>query len=110
MGTLDTHVVEAAVIDAMAELFPHDPPDFLRRVPHGYADPDRICDEVRAAGLDVVEVERVALTGQAPSAAALAEGYCLGTPLRFELADRGEPADFVAPLTAFLNDRFGEDR
>lgn len=105
--TLDTHVVEAAVIDALAELFPQNPPDFLRRVPHGYADPDTIRDEVRAAGLDVVEVERVVLTGQAPSAAALAEGYCLGTPLRFELADRGEPADVVAPLTAVLADRFG---
>jgi SAM-dependent methyltransferase len=106
--TLDTHVVEAAIIDAMANLFPQDPPDFLRRVPHGYADVDRIRDDVEAAGLEVAEVERVKLTGHAASAAALAEGYCLGTPLRFELAERGEPADVVAPLTAALTERFGE--
>jgi SAM-dependent methyltransferase len=106
--TLDTHVVEAAVIDAMAKLFPRDPPDFLRRVPHGYADVDLIRDDVEAAGLEVAEVERVELTGHASSVAALAEGYCLGTPLRFELAERGEPADVVVPLTAALTERFGE--
>jgi SAM-dependent methyltransferase len=106
--TLDTHVVEAAVIDAMAKLFPQDPPDFLRRIPHGYCDVDRIRDDVEAAGFEVVELERVEVIGHAASAGALAEGYCLGTPLRFELADRGEPADVVAPLTAALTERFGE--
>lgn len=106
--TLDTHVVEAAVIDAMAQLFPHDPPDFLRRVPHGYADPDQIRADVEDAGFVVAELERVELTGQAPSAVALAEGYCLGTPLRFELAERGEPGDVVAPLAAALTERFGD--
>ena len=106
--TLDTHVVEAAVIEAMAELFPHDPPDFLRRVPHGYADAERIRQDVELAGFDVAALERVELTGHAPSTAALAEGYCLGTPLRFELAERGEPADVVAPLTAALSARFGD--
>jgi hypothetical protein len=106
--TLDTHVVEAAVIEAMAELFPQDPPDFLRRVPHGYADVDRIRDDLEAAGLEVAEMERVELTGYASSAAALAEGYCLGTPLRFELADSGDPADVVGPLTTALTERFGE--
>ena len=106
--TLDTHVVEAAVIDAMTEFFPQDPPGFLRRVPHGYADPDQIRADIREAGFEQVEVERVGLTGRAPSAAILAEGYCLGTPLRFELAERGDPADVVEPLAAALTDRFGD--
>ncbi len=105
--TLDKHVVEAAVIDAMAELFPQDPPDFLRRVPHGYADSRRIRANLREAGFEQIEVESVALTGRAPSAVMLAEGYCLGTPLRFELAERGDPADVVEPLAAVLTDRFG---
>jgi hypothetical protein len=106
--TLDTHVVEAAVVEAMAELFPQDPPDFLRRVPHGYADAERIREDVELAGFRVAALERVGLTGHAPSAAALAEGYCLGTPLRFELAERGDPADVIAPLTAALTARFGD--
>jgi len=105
--TLETHVVEAAVIDAMAELFPQNPPDFLRRVPHGYADQDQIRADVEDAGFDRVELERVGLTGHASSAATLAEGYCLGTPLRFELAERGDPADVVEPLAAALTARFG---
>lgn len=105
---LETHVVEAAVIDAMRELFPQNPPDFLRRVPHGYADPDRIRSDLAAAGFDRVEVERVELTGRAASAASLAEGYCLGTPLRFEIAERAEPGDIVAPLAVALNERLGD--
>ncbi len=106
--TLDTHVVEAAVIDAMAEFFPQDPPDFLRRVPHGYADADQIRADIGEAGFGQVEVQGVALTGRAASAAMLAEGYCLGTPLRFDLAERGDPADVVEPLAAALTDRFGD--
>ena len=106
--TLETHVVEAAVIDAMAEFFPQNPPNFLRRVPHGYADAAQIRADLREADFEQVEVERVALTGRAPAAAILAEGYCLGTPLRFELAERGDPADMVEPLAAALTDWFGD--
>jgi ubiquinone/menaquinone biosynthesis C-methylase UbiE len=106
--TLETHAVEAAVIEAMAELFPQDPPDFLRRVPHGYSDAERIREDIELAGFEVAALERVELTGHAPSAAALAEGYCLGTPLRFELAERGDPSDVVAPLTAALSARYGD--
>jgi SAM-dependent methyltransferase len=106
--TLDTHVVETAVIDVMAELFPDDPPDFLRRVPHGYADPNRIRADVQAGGLVVEELERVELVGRAPSAAVLAEGYCLGTPLRFELQERGHLSDLVPRVSAALTRRLGD--
>ena len=107
--TLETHEVETAVIDVMAELFPDDPPDFLRRVPHGYADPNRIRADVQAGGLTVAELERVELVGRAPSAAVLAEGYCLGTPLRFELQERGvDLADLVPRAASALTRRLGE--
>jgi SAM-dependent methyltransferase len=106
---LETHTIEAAVIDIMAELFPTDPPDFLRRVPHGYADPDRIRADVDAAGFPHIDLERVALQCQAPSAVTLAEGYCLGTPLRFELAERGDPLTFVEPVAEALTRRLGSE-
>jgi SAM-dependent methyltransferase len=106
--TLETHEVEAAVIDALAELIPDDPPDFLRRVPHGYADPNRIRADVQAAGLHVAELERVELVGRAPSAKVLAEGYCLGTPLRFEIQERAELGDIVPKLTKALARRLGD--
>lgn len=105
---LETHVVEAAVIDSLAEIFPADPPDFLRRVPHGYADPEAVRADVEAAGLVVAALDRVALTGRAASARDLAEGYCLGTPLRFELATHGDPTDVVAPLAEALAERLGD--
>jgi SAM-dependent methyltransferase len=106
--TLETHRVEAAVIDVLAELLPEDPPDFLRRTPHGYADPTRIRADVQAAGLTVAEMDRVELSGRAPSAALLAEGYCLGTPLRFELQERGDLADLVPRVSSALTPRLGE--
>jgi SAM-dependent methyltransferase len=106
--TLETHEVEAAVIESLAELLPDEPPDFLRRVPHGYADPHRIRADVQAAGLMVAELERVELVGKAPSAAVLAEGYCLGTPLRFELQERGKLADIVPRLASTLTRRLGD--
>ena len=58
---------------------------------------DRIRADVQAGGLQVEELDRVELVGRAPSAAVLAEGYCLGTPLRFELQERGDLADLVPP-------------
>jgi SAM-dependent methyltransferase len=106
--TLESHEVESAVIDTMAELFPDDPPDFLRRVPHGYADPTRLRADVQAAGLTLADLDRVQLTGKAPSAAVLAEGYCLGTPLRFELQERGDLADLVPRVTKALTRRLGD--
>jgi SAM-dependent methyltransferase len=106
--TLETHEIESAVIDAMAEVLPEDPPDFLRRIPHGYADPRRIRADVQAGGLTVASLERVELTGRAPSAAVLAEGYCLGTPMRFELQERGNLADLVPRVTSALTRRLGK--
>jgi SAM-dependent methyltransferase len=106
--TLDTHGFENAVTDALAELLPEDTPDFLARLPHGYADPDRIRADIQAAGLRVESLDHVELVGTAPSAAVLAEGYGLGTPLRFELQERGDLADLVPRLAEALTRRLGE--
>jgi SAM-dependent methyltransferase len=108
--TLETHDVEAALTDALAELLPDDPPDFFARVPHGYADPDRMRADVQAAGLRFESIVRNVLAGASPSAATLAEGYCLGTPLRFELQQRGDLADLVPRIAAAMTRRLGEGR
>ena len=88
-------VVEAsrfasAAVDAVARVLPDDPPTFIVRVPHGYTDPAQIAADLESSGLHGVCVERIVLTGRAPSARALAEGFCLGTPLRFALEQRGD--------------------
>ncbi|WP_460446290.1 class I SAM-dependent methyltransferase [Angustibacter aerolatus] len=90
----------AAALDAaLHEVLPDGPPDFVTAVPHGYHDPDRIRGDAEAGGLRVLAVDHVVLPGRAPSAAALAEGFCLGTPLRFALEQRG-PLDALLPAVA----------
>ena len=105
---LDTHEVEAAVVDSLAEVLGGDAPDFLARVPHGYADPTRMRADVEAAGLRFESVVRNVVVGVSPSAASLAEGYCLGTPMRFELQKCGDLNDLVPRVSSALTRRLGE--
>jgi SAM-dependent methyltransferase len=79
----------AALVESLAAVLPADPPSFVVRVPHGYSDPDQIAVDVKAGGLQVQGIDQVVLTGNAASGRALAEGFCLGTPLRFALEGRG---------------------
>ncbi|GAA4693115.1 methyltransferase domain-containing protein [Pseudonocardia yuanmonensis] len=87
-----THAFAEALTAGLRAAFPADPPPFVAAVPHGYADPDRIRADLAGAGFTDVDLERVVRTGTAPSAAAVAEGFCTGTPLRAQIAERGEPA------------------
>ena len=97
----------AALVESLGRVLPDDPPTFVARVPHGYFDVDRIAADVTAGGLDLVEVDRVTLRGRAPSAAALAEGFCFGTPLRFALEQRGELADLATDVAAGMTSILG---
>lgn len=106
--TLDTSELPAAVYAALAEVLPDNPPDFGARIPHGYADPTRIRADVQAGGLTVEELERIELVGKSPSAAQLAEGFCLGTPLRFQLQERGDLADIVPKVANVTTRMVGE--
>lgn len=82
--------VAVSFMESLATVVPEDTPDFLVRVPHGYADPERIRADVEAGGLVVDGIDRVVLPGTASSARAVADGYCLGSPLRFQLQARGD--------------------
>jgi SAM-dependent methyltransferase len=82
-------------------------PDFLSRIPYGYADPERIRSDVDAGGLEVGALERVTLRGRADSAAAVAEGFCCGTPLRFQLAELGDPVQIAERTAVDLTARLG---
>jgi SAM-dependent methyltransferase len=75
---------------AMAELFPHDPPRFLARSPHGYFDVRAIERDVRAGGFDAPpNIVTLAQRSRAASARIPAVAYCQGTPLRNEIEARG---------------------
>ena len=87
---LNTHVFQSALVVALERVFPDDPPTFMAAVPHGYADVDVVVADVTAGGLRCGPATRVTLEGTAASAADLAAGYCAGTPLRAEIAARGD--------------------
>jgi SAM-dependent methyltransferase len=105
--TLDTHGFERALMVGVRRAFPDDPPLFLEKIPHGYHDLDRIVDDVRAGGFGAVEVETVTVTGQTPSAADLAVGYCTGTPLRAGIASRGDLAAATALIAEVATAELG---
>lgn len=99
------HVISASV----ASDFPDDPPDFLRRVPHGYHDTERIVDELGAAGFSLVTVETIERLTRANSPRDPAIGFCQGTPLRVEIETR-DPSRLAAvteAAAAAVTARFG---
>jgi ubiquinone/menaquinone biosynthesis C-methylase UbiE len=94
---------------ALAEIFPHDPPRFLARTPHGYHDGEQIRRELKAAGFGDIAVDAVDATSKAPAPRDAAIAYCQGTPLRNEIEAR-DPAGLdraTAHATAALARRFG---
>jgi ubiquinone/menaquinone biosynthesis C-methylase UbiE len=76
------------VTDALAKVFPQDPPRFLARTPHGYHDLARIRDDLTAAGFTSIATETLATTSKAASPRDAAIAFCQGTPLRNEIEAR----------------------
>ncbi|GJH30445.1 class I SAM-dependent methyltransferase [Caballeronia novacaledonica] len=78
------------VTDALARVFPADPPLFMKRTPHGYFDRDVIARDLAAAGFDAKpRFDTIAQRSRATSADVAAIAYCQGTPLRNEIEARG---------------------
>jgi ubiquinone/menaquinone biosynthesis C-methylase UbiE len=86
---IDANAFAQAVTDALAEVFPDDPPRFLARTPHGHADAQRIRADLEAADFREIAIEVVEAVSRAPSARDAAVAYCQGTPLRAEIEARG---------------------
>jgi SAM-dependent methyltransferase len=106
---LENNEVSLLVMDAVAALFPQDPPGFFRRTPFGYFDVEAILQALKDAGFARVASETVECSSLAPSAEHVAVGLCKGTPLRGEIETRN-PArldDAVAAATQALVARFG---
>ncbi len=77
--------------NAVAALFPDNPPRFLDRTPFGYADPADIERDLLEAGFRDIELETVDCRSRLASARDAATGMCLGSPLRSEIEER-DPA------------------
>jgi ubiquinone/menaquinone biosynthesis C-methylase UbiE len=98
------------VTDALATMFPADPPRFMARTPHGYHDVEAIARDLRAGGFaNAARIETVAERSRAPTARQVALALCTGSPLRSEIEARapGKLEDAVQVCTAALERRFG---
>ena len=102
---IEENVFANDVTDALAKVFPRDPPRFLARTPHGYHDTALVRSELEKAGFSSVAIETRAGQSRAPSPRHPAVAYCQGTPLRNEIeardADKLEAAtDYAASMIA----------
>jgi ubiquinone/menaquinone biosynthesis C-methylase UbiE len=85
---IEENVFANDVTNALAEVFPDDPPRFLARTPHGYHDAVVIKRELSEAGFSGVIIETRAEQSRASSPRHAAVAYCQGTPLRNEIEAR----------------------
>jgi SAM-dependent methyltransferase len=100
------------VTTALAALFPHDPPRFLARTPHGYYDHSTIARDLASGGFGASpQIATVARRSRAASCRIPALAYCQGTPLRNEIEARD--VSLLARATAVAEDaiaqRFGRE-
>jgi ubiquinone/menaquinone biosynthesis C-methylase UbiE len=102
---IEENVFANDVTNALAEVFPNDPPRFLARTPHGYHDTALIRGDLEKAGFSSVVIETRAEQSRASSPRDPAVAYCQGTPLRNEIeardAEKLEAAtDYAASVIA----------
>ncbi|TGQ73238.1 class I SAM-dependent methyltransferase [Mesorhizobium sp. M00.F.Ca.ET.186.01.1.1] len=85
---IEENVFADDVTNALASIFPNDPPRFLARTPHGYHDKDLIRRDLEDAGFSRVAIETRAEQSRASSPRLPAVAYCQGTVLRSEIEAR----------------------
>lgn len=83
---LELNPGSAAIHQAVRDTVPEPKPDFIARTPFGYCDTEVIERELHAAGFGNVLIEQIERFSPPNSAALLARGMCLGSPLANELA------------------------
>ena len=106
---IEENIFANDVTNALAKIFPNDPPRFLARTPHGYHDTALIRRELEEAGFSRVEIETRTEQSRASSPRVPAVAYCQGTPLRKEIEARDagkleSATDYAASVVA---DRHG---
>ncbi len=107
---LDRNEFAAAVNEAVAGIFPDDPPQFITRTPYAYHDVDTILGDLHTGGFDQApSVERVEHVSRADAPSTVAAAFCAGTPLRDEIETRRPEglADVTARVADALERRFG---
>ena len=108
---IEANEFAAVVTDALAGVFPADPPRFMARVPHGYHEAATIRRDIAAGGFSAEPaITTVAARSKAASAHIPAVAYCQGTPLRSEIEarDASKLAAATNAAEAALVAKFGQ--
>jgi ubiquinone/menaquinone biosynthesis C-methylase UbiE len=95
---LELNAVPQAAGNAVAALFPDDPPAYMERGPFSYVDPARIEHDLLAAGFTQITLETVALASRV-NAHDAAQGMVFGSPFRAEI-ERRDPSAVDRALDA----------
>lgn len=97
------------VTEAVAALFPDDPPRFLARTPHGHHDTQVLRRDLQSAGFAAIHLDTIERRSRAVSYRDPAIGFCQGTPLRNEIEarDASRLAEATEAAAAALAARFG---
>jgi len=95
------------VAQALASLFPSDPPRFMERTPHGYHDTGTIRRDLAAGGFAKADIETLAARSAARTALEPAIAYCQGTPWRSEIEARGSLEEATQVSARAIKSRFG---
>lgn len=91
------------VTQALATVFPDDPPRFMARIPHGYHDLAAIAHDLARGGFTKRPASAtLAACSRAESPRIVAIAYCQGTPLRGEI-DARDPSRLAEATDAAEN-------
>ena len=90
-GPLADNPVPKAADEAVAALFPDDPPRYMERGPFSYTDRNRLEADLRAAGFTEITIDTATLTTRVDARDA-ATGMVLGSPFRAEIERRNPDA------------------
>jgi ubiquinone/menaquinone biosynthesis C-methylase UbiE len=106
--SLDDNELSRAVVEALTERFPDDPPQFLRRTPYGYHDAGAITRTLAEAGFSAVASETVTLRGRGTAEDA-AMGLCAGCPTAPEIEARvpGRLLEVTSEIASTIGRRVG---
>jgi SAM-dependent methyltransferase len=109
---IDHNAFADTVTRALGTLFPHDPPQFLTRIPHGYHDPTVIAQDLARGGFArSPQMTTLSARSRAVSPRFPAVAYCQGTPLRGEIEAR-DPSRLIEATdmaTSAIAHQFGSE-
>ncbi len=103
---LERNSFSRAVHEAVAEIFPDDPPRFLE-APYSYHDLSEIVGSLQKNGFGDVDIAVQPRNSNASDAHQVAAGLVAGSPLAIEVAERGSPS--VEEVTVAVEDAIARE-